>query len=373
MQGFNMGRYYPPDASNPPSFNTSSHPLGKRANKISQGILTVRFELPFAVWCDHCTPPAIIGQGVRFNAEKKKVGNYHSTPIWSFRMKHSACGGWWEIRTDPQKSEYTVIEGARRRDYGKVEGEEEGEMKFLTEEERERRREDVFARLEGRVEEKRGDAGNKKRVEELYEKSEVWRDPYDVNARLRGVFREKRKGWKREERKKEGMQEKFSLGIEIVEESEGDRVRAGLVEFGAEPAASSSSDQNPERTAWKPLFKEPASTTTATKTKQPVPKTKKLKAEAAAEKSRRELRESLVNNTMAVIDPFLGNGTVGGGKGRSERVELGIRKRKREEEENKNIKAKADLQGPPTAVEMASETAKKKPALMQALVGYESD
>src|SRR5690348_2194395 len=134
MQGFNMGRYYPPDASNAPTFNTTSHPLGKRASKISQGILTVRFELPFAVWCDHCKPPAIIGQGVRFNAEKKKVGNYHSTPIWSFRMKHSACGGWWEIRTDPQKSEYIVTEGARRRDYGPENkgAEAEGDLKFLT-------------------------------------------------------------------------------------------------------------------------------------------------------------------------------------------------------------------------------------------------
>ena len=28
----------------------------------------MRFELPFAVWCQHCKPEAIVGQGVRFNA-----------------------------------------------------------------------------------------------------------------------------------------------------------------------------------------------------------------------------------------------------------------------------------------------------------------
>ena len=75
MQGFNMGRYYPPpedDAS--PSFN-KSHPLGQRARKRrSEGILTVRFEMPFAIWCCTCPKPTIIGLGVRFNAEKKKVG-----------------------------------------------------------------------------------------------------------------------------------------------------------------------------------------------------------------------------------------------------------------------------------------------------------
>lgn len=112
-----MGRYYPPDATNAPTFN-KSHPLGARANKIGQGILTVRFELPFAVWCQHCKPEAIVGQGVRFNAAKKKAGNYHSTPIWSFKMKHTACGGEWEIRTDPKTTQYICIEGCRKRDYG---------------------------------------------------------------------------------------------------------------------------------------------------------------------------------------------------------------------------------------------------------------
>jgi coiled-coil domain-containing protein 130 len=246
MQGFNMGRYYPPDASSAPSFN-KSHPLGARANKISQGILTVRFELPFAVWCQHCKPEGIVGQGVRFNAAKEKVGNYYSTPIWSFKMKHTACGGEWEIRTDPKTTQYVCVQGCRKRDYGPEEGQQDGELRFLSEAEKERRREDAFAGLEGKLEDKARDKDHKERVEELYEKAEVWRDPYDVNAKLRKDMREKRRVWKKEEKHREGMQDKFSLHLDILDETEADRQRAGLIDFGG---------VKDDTQIWKPLFVE---------------------------------------------------------------------------------------------------------------------
>ncbi len=359
MQGFNMGRYYPPDASNPPSFNTTSHPLGKRASKITQGILTVRFELPFAVWCDHCTPPAIIGQGVRFNAEKKKVGNYYSTPIWSFRMKHSACGGWWEIRTDPQSTAYVVVEGARKRDYGPEDGgaEADGDLKFLTEEEREKRRNDAFANLEGKMEEKGLEKKNRERVEELYDKSEVWRDPYDVNARLRRDFRAQRKVLKKDERYKEGMQDKFSLGIDIADETETDRQRAGLIEFG-------NSNGGDEGTTWKPLFAEKDTE----KSNELVPAaTKKLKSEIAAEKSRLSLQQTLVGNTKAAIDPFLSkNGSS------ASKPSFSILKRKRDTTPDQEVKTST------LSVKFAQETtvdekSTKASALTTMLAGYDSD
>ncbi|KAJ4293823.1 Protein saf4 [Collariella sp. IMI 366227] len=59
--------------------------------------------MPFSIWCAHCPSPTLIGQGVRFNAEKKRVGNYYTTPIWSFKLKHTVCGGEIEVRTDPKK------------------------------------------------------------------------------------------------------------------------------------------------------------------------------------------------------------------------------------------------------------------------------
>jgi hypothetical protein len=42
------------------------------------------------------------GAGVRFNAEKKKVGMYYTTPILSFRMKCHLCDNWFVIQTDPK-------------------------------------------------------------------------------------------------------------------------------------------------------------------------------------------------------------------------------------------------------------------------------
>jgi coiled-coil domain-containing protein 130 len=361
MQGFNMGRYYPPDAINPPTFN-ASHPLGKRANKISQGILTVRFELPFAVWCDNCTPPAIVGQGVRFNAEKKKVGNYHSTPIWSFRMKHSVCGGWWEIRTDPKKAEYVVVEGAQRRDYGpgNQDATAEGDLKFLTEEERERRRNDAFASLEGKIEDKSTERENKERIEDLYDKSEVWRDPYDVNSRLRKGFREKRKVWKKDEQHKEAIQERFSLGFDIVDETEADRMRASIIEFGA----SSENDDCLDGTAWKPIFE----STTCGERVESSQGPKRLKAEIKAERSRQMLQRALLDNTKAAVDPFLTSEGVSKPK-----PTFGLLKRKRPHRPNDAINDVTTTGSIPESHEPASEHASKKTATSSALVDYDSD
>ncbi|KAJ1504746.1 hypothetical protein HMI55_001889, partial [Coelomomyces lativittatus] len=103
MQPFN--KYYPkdfdPSKHNSVNQHVGSHPLGHRARKLkSEGILIIRFELPFNIWCLGCDNH--IGRGVRFNAEKKKVGNYYSTPIWSFRMKCHLCDNWFEIQTDPK-------------------------------------------------------------------------------------------------------------------------------------------------------------------------------------------------------------------------------------------------------------------------------
>lgn len=353
-----MGRYYPPDAENAPSFNTT-HPLGARAKKVNQGILTVRFELPFAVWCNTCKPSAIIGQGVRFNAEKKKVGNYYSTPIWSFRMKHTACGGWWEIRTDPKSTEYVVFEGARRRDYGEDEKGGEGDLKFLTEEEREKRRTDAFASLEGKVEEKGVERGNKERVEELYEKAQVWRDPYDVNAKLRKDFRIQRKALKKEERHKERMQEKFSLGIDIVDATEADVVRARMVEFGA----TGTSEGLVEEAARRPLFAMRDEREIVETSSKP----KKLKSEIRAEKSRHGLQQILVGNTRASIDPFLSIDTKS-----TPKMNLGILKRKRNTIPVLNTGASAP-QRTTTHETPPEETLSKKPLLAAALVEYDSD
>ena len=58
----------------------------------THGVLTIRFEMPFNVRCGACEH--MIAKGVRFNAEKRKVGNYYSTPI----LHHSTLLKIWILR-----------------------------------------------------------------------------------------------------------------------------------------------------------------------------------------------------------------------------------------------------------------------------------
>jgi coiled-coil domain-containing protein 130 len=305
MQGFNMGRYVPPDLEGTMSFNQASgkgHALGARARKLkTEGILIVRFECPFAIWCTHCKPEQIIGQGVRFNAEKKKVGNYYSTPIWSFRFKHTVCGGWIEIRTDPKNTEYVVVEGGRRRDTGEDKV-LDGEIRIgITEEEKARfEGEGGFGQLEKKNEDKQRLLDEKDRLEELAKRSQRdWEDPYEQSKRLRREFREGRKERKEAVLKGEALKDKLSLGIALVEEREEDGMRAKLVDFG-EPVEAVNEH--------KPMFdmgrEKPPPTTAKDRGKRGQ---KPTAAELDAENKAR-LSQRLSGNTRAAIDPFLSSG-----------------------------------------------------------------
>lgn len=113
-----VNKYYPPDF-NPEKHGSlnryhNSHPLRERARKLSQGILIIRFEMPYNIWCDGCKNH--IGMGVRYNAEKKKVGNYYTTPIYRFRMKCHLCVNYIEMQTDPANCDYVIVSGAQRKE-----------------------------------------------------------------------------------------------------------------------------------------------------------------------------------------------------------------------------------------------------------------
>ncbi|MBW0475822.1 hypothetical protein O181_015537 [Austropuccinia psidii MF-1] len=190
MQGFN--RYYPPDFD-PQKHDTlnnyhGKHALGDRARKIDQGILITRFELPFNIWCGSCE--AHIGMGVRYNAEKKKVGMYYSTPIYSFRCKCHLCGNWFEIRTDPKNTRYVVENGARQKneDWDEVDNggivlnrKEDGESS------------DPFSQVEKKTNDQLAALATKDRLEELMEFSEARNsDPFTLSQRLRKTFRQEK-------------------------------------------------------------------------------------------------------------------------------------------------------------------------------------
>ncbi|KAF8659056.1 hypothetical protein AX16_001928 [Volvariella volvacea WC 439] len=131
--------------------------------------------------------------GVRYNAEKKKVGNYYSTPIWSFRCKCHLCDGWFEIQTDPKNTRYVVVSGARQKDE-EWNPEENGGF-AIHDTDKAAIPVDPLAALE-----KTTDAKNlvervqKPRIESLQELSEQYNaDPYTLSARVRKRFREEKK------------------------------------------------------------------------------------------------------------------------------------------------------------------------------------
>jgi len=192
MQGFN--KYYPPDYDpSQGSLNTvrGKHALGDRARKLDQGILITRFELPFNIWCGTCNNH--IGMGVRYNAEKKKIGAYFSTPIFSFRCKCHLCDGWFEIQTDPKNTRYVVTSGARQKDEDWDPETNGGYAVHDTD--KVSSDSDPLADLEKLTNAKRHmDDVQIPRIESLQNVSEHYNsDPYSLSSKARRKFREEKK------------------------------------------------------------------------------------------------------------------------------------------------------------------------------------
>ncbi|KAH8094444.1 DUF572-domain-containing protein [Cristinia sonorae] len=228
MQGFN--KYYPPDYDGEKHGSLNSyrgkHALGDRARKIDQGILITRFELPFNIWCGTCNNH--IGMGVRYNAEKKKVGNYYSTPIYSFRCKCHLCSGWFEIHTDPKNTRYVVVSGARQKEED-WDPEENGGF-AVHDTDPNAAPIDPLAALE-----KSTDAQNHMnkvqipRLEALQSHSDHYgSDPYTLSMRVRNKFRAEKKIEKEKEAADDSLKGKYGLPatLALAAESEESKARA---------------------------------------------------------------------------------------------------------------------------------------------------
>jgi coiled-coil domain-containing protein 130 len=209
-------------------------------------------------------------------------------------MKHNVCGGWIEIRTDPKNTAYVVTEGAKKRDTGD-DKELDGDFRARTEEERERLRNDAFAALEVKIDDQKQTASNKSRIEELQlSKEKNWDDPYAASKSLRRAFRADRKARQNQEALTEDLKDRMSLGIDLLDETEDDRRRAGFVEFGdfgGETAIIKAKS--------KPLFAENSALLGLPK------QNTKFKSVAETQDRRERLQKELGDNTRAVLDPFL--------------------------------------------------------------------
>ncbi|XP_053860773.1 LOW QUALITY PROTEIN: probable splicing factor YJU2B [Vidua macroura] len=227
-------KYYPPDFD--PAKHGSlnkyhrSHPLRERARKLSQGILVIRFEMPFNIWCDGCQNH--IGMGVRYNAEKKKVGTYYTTPVYRFRMKCHLCVNYIELQTDPGNCDYVIVSGARRKEERWEPG-DSGQVLPTTPEQRERLAMDAMFRLEHGV----SDRGVLERatpaLARLQQAQHAWKDDFGLNSRLRRRFREEKKTLKEEEEEAAALRAKAGLSIPLLREEEEDRRLAALLTLRA--------------------------------------------------------------------------------------------------------------------------------------------
>jgi len=197
-----------------------SHPLRERARKLSQGIMIIRFEMPYNVVCLKCND--FIARGVRFNAEKKCIGKYFSTKIWSFRMKCARCSHWFEVQTDPQARDYKMVDGCRRNLQGSNDEKnlfhdddddagdhllhqdskkqslekqsETGTVALMSDTKQAAIRTDPFKRLEHLQEDQEFGDEEKIHLSELQVfKDRLARDDYARNSELRKHFREKKK------------------------------------------------------------------------------------------------------------------------------------------------------------------------------------
>lgn len=208
-------KYYPPDWDpSKGSINKyqNSHHLRSRARRINEGILVIRFEMPYDVWCLGCKNH--VAMGVRFNAEKSKVGNYYTTPIYRFSMKCRFCDNHFVIQTDPSKFDYALLSGARKKE---LPGPEDLSQIVFDEDESRRRAADAMYRLEKKVEDRSKAEAEEPGLRELKRWRSRWEDSFSMNKLVRGQFRERRKVIEQCKTRDKQILARTSLKIKLAE------------------------------------------------------------------------------------------------------------------------------------------------------------
>ncbi|KAJ8687712.1 hypothetical protein QAD02_023506 [Eretmocerus hayati] len=220
-KGQNM--YYPPDYD--PKFGglnkfQGTHALRERARKLHMGILIIRFEMPFNIWCDGCGNH--IGMGVRYNAEKKKIGMYYSTPLYQFRMKCHLCDNHFEIKTDPANLNYEIVSGARRQE-NRWDPTDNEQVVPETKEVSRRLYDDAMYKLEHDLEDKKIAKKRSNVLENAIALNEsIWKDDYSSNCALRSIFRAKKTEAQTKKTIDQAFLKKKGINIDLVDEHEDD-------------------------------------------------------------------------------------------------------------------------------------------------------
>lgn len=177
-----------------------------------------------------------MARGVRFNAEKKEIGKYYSTSIFSFRMKCPSCSNWIEIQTDPQNSEYLVVSGGKRKneEYSAEEAGIGGTR--LTEEESEKLKSNPFFKLEHEARDQRRSKEQLPRLQGLQlAKDSVYMDDWKSSQILRKSHRDRKRREEEEFRAVDAFKKRSGgLEIKLCKEREEDIEAAREIDFSGE-------------------------------------------------------------------------------------------------------------------------------------------
>ncbi|KAI9583439.1 coiled-coil domain-containing protein 130 homolog [Glossina fuscipes] len=232
-----QNKYYPPDYDpRKGGLNKflGTHALRERARKIHLGIIIIRFEMPYNIWCEGCKNH--IGMGVRYNAEKTKVGMYYSTPIYKFRMKCHLCDNHFEIQTDPANLDYVILSGARRQE-NRWDPTQNEQVVPETKEVQKRLFDDAMYKLEHQAKDLKAGEQAKPVLEKLLERNKtLWDDCYEANCKLRADFRATKKELKAQKELDDRLLAKSSLDITLLPEDQQDRQMAALMKLQSKSA-----------------------------------------------------------------------------------------------------------------------------------------
>eukprot|EP00285_Hemiselmis_virescens_P016636 CAMPEP_0173400662 /NCGR_PEP_ID=MMETSP1356-20130122/48595_1 /TAXON_ID=77927 ORGANISM="Hemiselmis virescens, Strain PCC157" /NCGR_SAMPLE_ID=MMETSP1356 /ASSEMBLY_ACC=CAM_ASM_000847 /LENGTH=254 /DNA_ID=CAMNT_0014360627 /DNA_START=35 /DNA_END=796 /DNA_ORIENTATION=+ len=245
-------RYYPPEFWDQKNFNDKANlnsyrgegwrNRGAQVNSklLTQGRNVIRFETPFDIVCGGCAE--VIHKGVRFNADKRKAGNYFSTTIWEFELKCAKCDHKMFMLTDPENTTYKCGEGCRAAVQGWAE--DEDTLKMPDKKEQRRLESDPFFKLEhsaapdgsGRRADEVKAKEMKPIIAQLRDVQEVRsRDDAMLNRALRKNFRTEKKEIARKDAADTAERKRLNLAIKLLPSTQADADAAARVQFGAAP------------------------------------------------------------------------------------------------------------------------------------------
>lgn len=149
-------------------------------------------------------------------------------------MKCPSCGGWFEIHTDPARSEYQVISGARRKTEEWTAESAGLPPPSLTDAQREELSVNPFLRLEHQSRDRKQMALAVPRLQERIRRSEaLWRDDFGSSSAVRSRFRQEKAVIADRRHKETAMKERLCLGdLAVSAERPEDVEAARRVQFG---------------------------------------------------------------------------------------------------------------------------------------------